>query len=329
MTLTFQKIISRFQYATVAVAVVVALSAIVLLNGGHTASWLGYWWLFPIAFVIALAVNTTGISGSSLFVPFFVLVFPLLSGMHLAPLETVKIGLMTESFGLSSSALAFVAFGLVDFKVVRASILSALPFLVAGILIVSIVPGSILYLMAAGLLIAAVVLLQIERVLEAKNPTPAEAPEGDGAWRGARIVSSDGKTYRYAYTRGGFIRRLLGYAVGGVFQGATGFGIGEMGIVALLASRMPVRVAIGTNHLIVASTAVVASVAHFSLAAHGASSGAPFPWQIPLMTIPAVALAGQLAPHLAAKLPTRALERFVSALFILAAGALVLLVLRQ
>nr|WP_255291452.1 hypothetical protein [Natrinema sp. CBA1119] len=46
-------------------------------GSGGTSYWLEYWWLC-IPFVIgATIVNTVGISGSTLFVPFLIFVFPL------------------------------------------------------------------------------------------------------------------------------------------------------------------------------------------------------------------------------------------------------------
>jgi len=326
MTTPTQNILLRYQYILVLFAVAVAEFAIVFLHRGHEVPWFAYWWMFPIAFTIALTVNTAGISGAALFVPFFILIFPFLSGIHLPAIDTVKLGLITESFGLSSSALAFFAFGLVDVRLARGSILAAIPFIILGAFAVSLVPGSILYLMVAVLLIIAALLLQFENILKRKTgeggaPRAQDEPP-------VERTSIDGTTYRYAYTKGGSVRRFLGYAVGGGFQGATGFGIGEMGIISMMLSRIPVRIAIGTSHLVVAAGAVIASIIHFAIASHAAGAGSQFAWNIPVMTIPAVFLGGQLAPYVAAKLPIRFLERFISVLFIIIATALVVVALR-
>lgn len=331
MTQPLQHILLRSQYLIVMFAVAAALLAIVSLYPAPASYWLRFWWLFPIAFAIALAVNTAGISGAALFVPFFILVFPLLSGTHLQAIDTVRLGLITESFGLSSSALAFLAFGLVDMKLARQSLLAALPFIVAGVWVVSVIPGSILYLMVAALLGIAVLLLHFENTLRtrrqsAKDGAMALAAVAEGGTSVAH-TSIDGTTYRYGYTAAGLTQRSFGYAVGAVFQGATGFGVGEMGIIAMVISRIPMRIAIGTNHLVVATTAVAASIIHFTLASH-AVAWSSFAWNIPVVTIPAVVLGGQLAPYLAARLPSRSLERFVSALFIVIATALIVLALR-
>ena len=64
------------------------------------------------------------------------------------------------------------------------------------------------------------------------------------------------------FARGGYLRRFGNYSIGGTFQGLAGFGVGELGIISMLGSKIPVRVAIGTNHIVVASTAILASVVH-------------------------------------------------------------------
>lgn len=326
-----QKILQKQVYVVILVATIF-LTVLVTAVPGDSTYWLQYWWMFPIAFLIALTVNTAGISGAALFVPFFILVFPLFAGTNLQAIETVKLGLITESFGLSSSALAFLAFGLVDLKIARLSILIALPFVFGGAILATLIPESVLFFMIAVLLVVSVVLLWFEKELEAKRRMEHGAvPALEKNEQGEAVVqkSKDGKEYHYAYTRTGQLKRSAGYAVGGSFQGATGFGIGEMGIIASMLSHIPTRIAIGTSHLIVATTAIAASLVHFLIASGTSATAAAFPWNIPAMTIPAVIAGGQLAPYVAAKLPTRYLERFVSALFLIIAGALIVLAFSQ
>jgi uncharacterized membrane protein YfcA len=47
------------------------------------------------------------------------------------------------------------------------------------------------------------------------------------------------------------------------------------------------------------------------------------PWNILFMTVPAVIMGGQLAPHIAAKAKTSALEKFAAGLFFILALALI------
>lgn len=287
----------------------------------HPASyWLEFWWLLPISFLIALTVNTAGISGAALFVPFFVLVFPLF-GHSLLPEESVKIGLITESFGLSSSALAFLRYGLVDKKLGLYTVAGAAPFVAAGAYLAFYIPNVLFnFIIATALLISVYLLLNKERK-ESKiicidhQRIGSHHPDHS---TNITLVDREGKEYRYC--RCGYRKRFLGYGFGGLFQGMAGFGIGELGIVSMLMTDIPIRVAIGTSHIIVASTATIASLTHLSQsAAHNIST----PWNILFMTVPAVILGGQTAPYVAAKLRTSILEYAVSALFILIAAALI------
>ncbi|MDW7727302.1 MAG: hypothetical protein ACNA7I_08930 [Candidatus Methanoperedens sp.] len=87
-----------------------------------------FWWMFPVAIVIATVVNTVGISGAAFCVPFFALVFPALA-FGLTPGQSVMLGLITKSFGISSSIFAFMRFGLVDKKMAFRSLTGAVPVL--------------------------------------------------------------------------------------------------------------------------------------------------------------------------------------------------------
>ena len=92
------------------------------------------------------------------------------------------------------------------------------------------------------------------------------------------------------------------------------------------AMSIPVRVAIGTNHLVVASTAVLASLVHvfggsIVPGAHGIDI-ASTPWNMVVWTVPATVTGGQVAPYVAAALDTETIKMGVGALFAVIATAL-------
>ena len=284
-------------------------------------------WMMPLAFIIALVVNTLGISGAALFIPFFILVFPHLSGVTLSTSDTIKIGLVTESFGLSSSALAFLMFGVVDTKIARQSILVAVPFIILGALLEEHIPSAALYTMIATLLLVSASLIffkdKLQSIQQKSEKKRVNLITNRGLVR--KKTSLDGRSYQYCLTKDGFIKRAVGFGLGGFFQGSSGFGIGEIGIISMLLSKIPTRIAIGTSHIIVASTAILASLIHFSTGSSG--DFAQFFWNIPFMTVPAVVLAGQLAPHITAKLKTKQLNMIIVLLFFVISVALISLVL--
>jgi uncharacterized membrane protein YfcA len=144
--------------------------------------------------------------------------------------------------------------------------------------------------------------------------------DGDG-----RVTRVDRDGNDYHYTRGGWLERFGNYSVGGVFQGLAGFGIGELGIISMLRTEVPVRIAIGTNHIVVALTAVLASLVHVfggGLVGGHAIDLASTPWNMVVWTVPATVTGGQIAPYVASRLDTEFLKKGVGVLFTIIALAL-------
>jgi uncharacterized membrane protein YfcA len=317
--------------------------------------WLRFWWLFPFFLLGATIVNTVGISGSALFVPFLIFIFPVLV-TYLAPdtiLSTpfgpstiVKVSLISESFGLSSSALAFIQYGLVDRRLALTIVGGSIPFVVGGALLSFIIPEPIFHgLLGLALLAASVLLVRADlgheepAATETGDDAAVEADGGpdlpnDAGKPGSAGVSTDaeGVVTRvdregddYNYSRGGYLERFANYSVGGVFQGLAGFGSGELGIISMLRTSIPVRVAIGTNHIVVAATAVLASLVHVfggGLVGGHSIDLATTPWNIVVWTVPATVTGGQIAPYVSAALDTELLKKGVGVLFAVIATAL-------
>ncbi|MDS0260772.1 sulfite exporter TauE/SafE family protein [Haloarcula sp. S1CR25-12] len=319
-------------------------------NGSGSSYWLEYWWLFFAFLVGATIVNTVGISGSALFVPFLIFVFPLIAGETLDSQTLVKIGLISESFGLSSSALAFIQYGLVDRKLALSLVLGAVPFVVAGALLSFVIPAPLFHaLLGLALIVASYLLFKADLGHEEPGVSGDEETEvsADGGEAGlpddddklgpagveraedgtVTRVDRDGNDYTYSH--GGYLERFGNYSIGGVFQGLAGFGVGELGIISMLRTNVPVRVAIGTNHIVVALTAVLASLVHvfggqFVPGAHNISL-ASTPWNMVVWTVPATVTGGQIAPYVSAAIDTELIKKGVGVLFAVIAVALFLM----
>lgn len=302
------------------------LAAVVMLAGeSEPIYWFRYWWLFPFALAVSILANVAGISSAAIMVPFFLLIFPLVAET-LSGLESVRVGIINEAFGLTSSTFSFIAFGLVDRKIALNGLFLAVPFTLAGVFIATVTPTSVIYLVVASLLLTSVLLswyahhlrrerreqLAMEHHVDTRHSTHEE-----------RVIrSADGKRYTYCPTEPGYKRRWAGFVVGGFFQGAAGFGVGEIGTISMVLTKIPVRIAVGTIHVLIAGTAVVATLIH-GAALIGASEA--FHWNIIAMTIPGAILGGQLAPFVAARISAHLLERVISVLFIAIAFALLVL----
>jgi uncharacterized membrane protein YfcA len=347
---SIQKSFLRYQHVFVFAAPVVFVAAVLMFapiqGDGSLGYWTDYWWLFPFFLLGATIVNTVGISGSALFVPFLIFVFPILAGQTLKPVTLVKIGLISESFGLSSSALAFVQYGLVDRRLALSLVGGAIPFVIAGAVLSFFIPEPIFQLLLGLALLASSVLL-LKADIGHEDPGASEegsvatatdggadlpnddnklGPAGVATDGGGNVTRVDRDGNDYGYTRGGYLERFANYSVGGVFQGLAGFGIGELGIISMLRTKVPVKVAIGTNHIVVALTAVLASLVHvfggsFIPGAHEISI-ASTPWNMVIWTVPATVTGGQIAPYVASALDTDTIKKGVAALFAIISTAL-------
>ncbi|WP_248517141.1 sulfite exporter TauE/SafE family protein [Salinarchaeum laminariae] len=313
--------------------------------------WLEYWWLFFFFLLGATIVNTVGISGSAMFVPFLIFIFPLLAH-ELEPETLVKIGLISESFGLSSSAVAFIQYGLVDRRLGLSLVAGSIPFVVGGAILSFYIPEPLFHgALGIALLGAAYLLFTADLAHDdpdggdgaseggASGQAPESAPDGGEPVAAGGLPDDDGKLGpagvgideegtvtrvdregdTYSYTWSGYLERFANYSVGGAFQGLAGFGIGELGIISMLRTNVPVRVAIGTNHVVVASTAILASLVHvfaggFLPGAHSLSL-ASTPWNMVVFTVPATTLGGQIAPYVSNALDTDTITRGVASLF--------------
>ncbi|MFC7068570.1 sulfite exporter TauE/SafE family protein [Halobaculum lipolyticum] len=312
-----------------------------------TGYWLQFWWLLPVFMLGATIVNTVGISGSALFVPFLIFLFPL-AAEPLGPSEIVLVGLVSESFGLSSSALAFVRYGLVDRKLALTLVGGGLPFVVGGALASFVIPETVFYgLLGIALLAASYLLFSADLGhgdhddADAGSDADAAADGGDrdlpddDAKPGPAGVETDadGEVTRvdndgneYTYRRDGYLERFGNYSVGGAFQGLAGFGIGELGIISMLRTNVPVRIAIGTNHIVVAVTAVIASLVHVFGGAFidfgHALSLQNIPWNMVVFTVPATVVGGQIAPYVSTAVDTSTIKSGVGVLFAVISVAL-------
>jgi len=312
--------------------------------------WLEYWWLFPFFLLGATTVNTVGISGSALFVPFFIFIFPLLA-FPIEPETLVKVSLISESFGLSSSTFAFISYGLVDRRLALTIIAGSIPFVVGGALLSFFIPEPLFHA-ALGLALLTAAYLMFRADLShgesteedtteavANGGTDRSLPDDDDKLGPAGVgleddgtvtrVDREGGTYQYSWS--GYLERFANYSVGGLFQGLAGFGSGELGIISQLRTNVPTRVAIGTNHIVVASTAILASLVHVFggtvIPGIHSLSIASTPWNMVVFTVPATVLGGQIAPYVSNALDTGTIQTGVGVLFTVISTALLLMAL--
>jgi uncharacterized protein len=220
-----------------------------------------------------------------IFVPFFSIVFPLL-GHRLEPVQAVEVGLLTEIFGFMSSTSAFWRAGLIDFRIAGFALAFAVPAAVLGGYSAHALPGYWL-LVAVGVALILFAFLLIRETAEAARSHNG----GDGGLPLNEHTDSRGRIYRYHRQNDGW--RASAAAIGGVFQGLVGFSAGELSTVEQVLRGIPVRLAAGNAHLIIAAASISAGATYLSI---DATTGTKIPWNILAATVPAVLIGARLPP---------------------------------
>ena len=245
-----------------------------------------------------------------LFVPFYTMVFPLL-GHHLEPVQAVEVGLLTEIFGFISSTSAFWRAGLIDFQIAGFAVLLAAPMAVFGGYVSHFLPGNWLLAVIGVALIVFGFFLARETTVQALGQSQQASGPKIKEHRDRR-----GRLYHYRVLNDFWRGSAAGF--GGMLQGLVGFSAGELSTVEQVVRGMPVRIAAGNSHLIIAAASISAAVAHLVVSG---TQRTQVPWNLVAATIPAVLIGGQLAGILAGRIPQDIL-RLILATFLLFVGAL-------
>jgi hypothetical protein len=236
-----------------------------------------------------------------IFVPFFSIVFPLL-GHRLAPVQAVEVGLLTEIFGFMSSTSAFWRAGLIDFRIAGFALSFAVPTAVLGGYAAHALPSYwLLVVVGTGLILFAFLLIR-----ETGETGRSHTAESSGT-KIEEHTDRRGRSYRYRRQNDSW--RAGTAAVGGVFQGLVGFSAGEMSTVEQVLRGIPVRLAAGNAHLIIAAASISAAITHLTV---DATTGATLPWNILAATVPAVMIGGQVASLVAGRMPQTVLRLVLS-----------------
>lgn len=236
-----------------------------------------------------------------IFVPFFSIVFPLL-GHRLEPVQAVEVGLLTEIVGFMSSTSAFWRAKLIDFRIAGFALSFAVPTAVIGGVSAHFLPSHwLLVIVGVGLILFSFL------IIRESDGAGAHHAESGGISRISRHTDSAGRSYEYRRKNDPW--RAGTAAIGGVFQGLVGFSAGEMSTVEQVLRGIPVRLAAGNAHMIIAAASISAAITHLTV---DATTGAKIPWNILAATMPAVLIGGQIASFVAGRMPQETLRLVLS-----------------
>ncbi|MBT5459428.1 MAG: sulfite exporter TauE/SafE family protein [Rhodospirillaceae bacterium] len=280
--------------------------------------WSIYWFMFPISICVATTAMLSGIGGAALFIPIFVIIFPILGPEY--PLTTaaaIGTALMTEVFGFSSGFVGYYRKRLIDFRSAVPFICVSVPVAIVGALLLAVLKDQDTFLKAAYALLMlglCPIILKHTPPAAASGDLEAKAVGADVARPTRTVVARTGQTYTYPIPHQGFIGGII-TSTGAFLTGLLGVGIGEVIVPQLVKrNRVPVAVAAATSVFIVIVT--IASASFTQVAALISAGGAnAIPWNLVCYTIPAVIIGGQLGPWLQGRISPRTMEKSIAILF--------------
>ncbi len=158
-----------------------------------------FWWMLPIAFCVCLMATSSSVEGAVFFSPIFILLFPLIAGVSITPIEVVFLALSIEVFGFGSALLGYFQRRLVDVSIAKRVLLVSIPVAVGFGFLAHRVPSPIIM----GLLGAMMILLSVTVLVTYLKG----GGNGQGVTKGEgppNRVDALGRNYWYSYEHGAF-----------------------------------------------------------------------------------------------------------------------------
>lgn len=267
-----------------------------------------YWFMFPVAIVVATCAMLSGIGGAALFTPIFVLLFPILGPEYVlaSTFAAISTALLTQTFGFLSGFIGYYRRRMIDFDLAVGFVKITVPIGILGALVAhSVHDGILIAAYAMLVLVLAIGMLFLRKA-------PLSRPNYDDASRRPEIRSSD------FYLAGG----------GAFLTGLVSVGIGEVLISRLTKRGIPVGIAAATSVAIVFATILAATTTLVTQLIRDGGVGA-VPWNLIMYEVPGVLIGGQIGPRLAGRVSQRTMERAIGMLFIFLAVAMMTVALRK
>ena len=265
--------------------------------------------MFRIAIAVATLANSAGIGGATFLSPLMLIV------LGLPPEVAIGTALVTEVFGFASGVTAHARARTIDWVVARRLIVFAVPAGIVGSLIGGSIPEVVLKTVL-GLGLLAIAVAFIRHV--GHDEEDASINRGEDItqhYEDRTVISRDGEVFEYKLCR--HREGQLGAGIGGLFVGLISTGLGELNSYALVKRcRIPTRVTVATSVVVVAATALAASVTHIVDLAASSSDDLNTVLSLVVFMIPGVIIGGQLGPAVVRRIDGDALIRALGWLFL-------------
>ena len=286
-----------------------------------------YWFMLPVAAIVATCAMLSGIGGAALFTPIFVIIFPMLGSQYSLESGAAAIGtaLLTQVFGFSSGFISYYRKRMIDFGLAARILRVSAPVAIIGAMSAGFLNDALIvggYALLVGAL--SISLLFFDRGVNASAPSK-RAGEEVAAMR--TRTDSAGQTYVYQDFALGPAAIFITSA-GAFLTGLLSVGIGEVVVPQLTKKGVPMAVAAATSVAVVIVTVACAS---FALVGQLVASGglSAVPWNLVCYTIPGVIIGGQIGPRLQGVVPQHSMRRINGVLFLIIAIAMAFVCLKK
>ena len=273
---------------------------------------LEYWFMFPVAILVATTAMASGVGGATFFAPILIL------GLRLSPEVAIGTGLIMEVFGFASGVGAYARKRLIDYRLGRALLVVTIPAAVVGSWLAGVLDSGFLkVILGTGLFAVALSFLRtperedVDRADEAIDEEYGEMAE-------TCLVAADGEEIRYTVCNRTEGRIIAG--IGGLFVGLISTGLGELnGYFLLQRCKVPSKVSVATSVFVVAFTSLSAAIGHLVQFIQEGGDALETVFSIVIFTVPGVLLGAQLGAAVASRISQHVLERTLGLLFVLIA----------
>ncbi len=280
-----------------------------------------YWFMLPVSTLVATISMLTGIGGAAIFIPIFLIVFPLLGSEYIivGHASAIAVALLTQSFGFSSGLIRYWYRGLIDVKLAKKLLNVSIPLAIIGSIVaqyLTIEPFKIFY----ALLMFSLAFLLIYNQKVIHNLVKKRFSSNyESIVNQANLSNTQKNNCK---------QDKLVAGIGGILTGITSVGIGESIMPQLFKScKISIPIAAATSVLVVLVTVITASLTHvlFLVSSEGFDS---IPWDLLMYTIPGVIIGGQMGAEIQKDTLSEKIKKLIPILFVIIGISMLLIVFK-
>ncbi len=229
-----------------------------------------YWYMFPVAIVVAILANSSGFSGGVLFQPIYNLL------LNIPIQNAVATGIATETIGMTSGTIRYIYYKMVELPVGFTMVMLTIPGVVLGNHALLVINGDLLKLVL-GFIIIFIASMQFVNAVRKYYGTREYVPVED--------------IYPFMWIP----------PLGGFFSAATGTGVCELSQ-PLLEKGLDLKTRKAN-----ATAILVEATADWIITILNLQAGLIM-WELWIFTGSGVIIGGQIGPYVARFLPVRLIK---------------------